>query len=61
MSESMIKLIGLATMILSVFVVLFGAHAGEAGVPEPWGMVAVVAGLLALLVGLVLYAVIKRD
>ena len=61
MSESTIKMIGLATMMLSVFLVLFGAHAAEAGAPEPAGTVAVVAGLLALLVGTILYVVVTKD
>lgn len=48
-------------MMLSVFAILFGAHAGEAGAPEPVGTVLVVVGLVVLLVGLVLYVVVKKG
>ena len=61
MSESTIKMAGLAAMMLSVFAILFGAHAGEAGVPEPLGTALVVAGLVVLLAGLVLYVVVRKD
>lgn len=61
MSESAIKMIGLATMMVSLYLILFGAHASEAGAPGPVGTVLVVVGLLALLVGTVLYAVLKKD
>ena len=61
MRESAIKMLGLAAMMLSVFLILFGAHAAEAGAPEPLGMILVIVGLAALLVGLVLKLVLKKD
>ena len=61
MSKSTIKMIGLAMMMLSVFAILFGAHATQAGAPEPTGIALVLAGLAILLAGLILYAVIDKD
>ncbi len=61
MNESAIKMIGLATMIVSLFLILFGAHASEAGASDLAGTVLVVIGLLALLVGTIWYVVLKKD
>ena len=58
MSEAAVKMLGLALMCLSVFAILFGLHM-PAGVPAWVGAALAWAGFAVLIVGLVLYAVVR--
>ena len=52
-SKTAIKMLGLALMVVGVFAILFGTHLV--------GATCVAIGVIALLVGLVLYAVVRTD
>ena len=59
MSETVVKLAGLACMVVSIFLVLFGLY-----VPEPgsWAMPVLVAGGVVLLIaGSLCYTVYRKD
>lgn len=58
MSETTVKMFGLAIMCLSVFAILFGVHM-PASAPAWIGPALAWAGFAALIVGLVLYAVVR--
>ena len=59
MSEATNKMIGLAIMIVSVFMILFGLHLPE-GVPGFVGSLLAWGGVIALFGGLVLYVVVRK-
>lgn len=55
MSETVVKMAGLACMVVSVFLVLFGLYAPGAGTAL------VTAGVVMLIVGSVCYAVYRKN
>ena len=59
MSETTSKMVGLAIMIVSVFMILFGLHLPE-GLPGFAGPLLAWGGVIALFGGLVLYAVVRK-
>lgn len=71
MSKATIKMIGLACMAISVFIVEFGVHvpaaldmmagAGATASSGSLSTALVVLGLLALLTGFIMYAVVRKD
>lgn len=61
MSESAQKLLGLAVMVVSLFMTLFGIYLPSELLPSLFGSAMVWAGLVALVVGTVLFVVERRD
>lgn len=59
MSETVVKMAGLACMVVSVFLVLFGLYGPEAG---SWMLSALVTGGVALfIVGSICYTVYRKS
>ena len=58
MSETVVKLVGLACMIAGIFMILFGMHL-PAGAPPVLAPLLVGMGVVALLAGSIIYAVVK--
>ncbi|NGM17450.1 hypothetical protein [Xiamenia xianingshaonis] len=71
MGKATIKMIGLACMAMSIFMVEFSIHvpaalammAKASAIPESGFLstVLVVLGLLVLLIGFIMYAVVRKD
>lgn len=59
MSETTYKMLGLAIMVVSVFLILFGLYIPE-DVPSLLGPVLAWGGAFALLGGLILYVVVRK-
>lgn len=62
MNETLIKMVGLATMVLAIFAVLFGAQLPRAlGLGGIVWTVLVAVGVLGFIVGFVLYVAIRKN
>ena len=54
-------MIGLLTMLLSVFLLIGGLYLGQAGVPALVPHLCLIAGLALLVVGVVFYRIMKSE
>ncbi len=60
MSKTTIKMVGLAAMVVSVFMILFGVYLPGLS-SSPVGTALVVGGAVVLLGGFVMYAIVRND
>lgn len=61
MSKSICRMIGLLTMLISVFFLIGGLYLGNSGLPTYVGPCCLGAGLILLVVGVVFYRVLKSE
>jgi len=61
MSKNTCRMIGLLTMLLSVFLLIGGLYLGPAGVPALVPHLCLIAGLALLVVGVVFYRIMKSE
>jgi len=61
MSKSICRMIGLLTMLISVFFLIGGLYLGNAGLPAYVTPCCLAAGLILLVVGIVFYRVLKSE
>ena len=54
-------MIGLLTMLISVFFLIGGLYLGDTGLPDHVRSCCLAAGLILLVVGVVLYRVLKSE
>lgn len=59
MNETVVKMVGLACMVMSIFAVFFGIYIPAAGSLASPMLVA--TGLILFLLGVVLYVVVRKD
>ena len=61
MSKNTCRMIGLLTMLVSVFLLIGGLYLGPAGVPALVPRLCLIAGLVLLVVGVVFYRILKSE
>ena len=61
MSKNTCRMIGLLTMLVSVFLLIGGLYLRPAGVPGLVPRICLIAGLVLLVVGVVFYRVLKSE
>ena len=61
MSKNTCRMIGLLTMLCSVFLLIGGLYLGPAGVPDFVPRICLIAGLVLLVVGVIFYRVLKSE
>ena len=61
MSKNTCRMIGLLTMLVSVFLLMGGLYLGPAGVPGLVPRICLIAGLVLLVAGVVFYRVLKSE
>lgn len=61
MNKNTCRMIGLMTMLISVFFLIGGLYLGNAGLPAYISPCCLGAGLLLLFVGVVFYRVLKSE
>ncbi len=61
MSKNTCRMIGLLTMLISVFFLIGGLYLGNAGLPAYVTPCCLGAGLILLVVGVVFYRVLKSE
>jgi hypothetical protein len=61
MSKNICRMIGLLTMLVSVFFLIGGLYLGSAGLPAFVAPACLSAGLVLLVVGVVFYRVLKSE
>ena len=61
MSKNTCRMIGLLTMLVSVFFLIGGLYLGPAGVPGFVPRLCLITGLVLLVIGVVFYRVLKSE
>ena len=61
MSKNTCRMVGLLMMLISVFLLIGGLFLGSAGLPDFVAPSCLAAGLILLIVGIVLFRVIRSD
>ena len=61
MSKNACRMIGLLTMLVSVFFLIGGLYLGNAGLPAHTAPLCLIAGLILLAVGVVFYRIVKSE
>ena len=61
MSKNTCRMIGLLTMLISVFLLIGGLYLGPAGISGLVPRICLIAGLVLLVVGVVFYRVLKSE
>ena len=61
MSKNLCRMIGLITMLLSVFFLIGGLYLDQAGLPGYVPAVSLIAGLVLLVIGVIFYRVLKSE
>ena len=61
MSKNTCRMIGLLTMLVSVFLLIGGLYLDPAGVPTLAPRLCLIAGLALLVVGVVFYRILKSE
>ena len=61
MSKNTCRMIGLLTMLISVFFLIGGLYLGDTGLPDHVRSCCLAAGLILLAVGVVFYRVLKNE
>ena len=61
MSKNTCRMIGLLTMLISVFFLIGGLYLGNSGIPAYFTSCCLAAGLFLLVVGVVFYRVVKSE
>lgn len=61
MSKNTCRMIGLLTMLVSVFLLIGGLYLGQAGVPGFVPRLCLIVGLALLILGVVFYRVLKSE
>jgi len=61
MSKSLSKIIGIFTLVISIFFILGGVFIPTDGRSDPLSLVSLIFGLFLLALGTVLYKIIKTD
>lgn len=61
MSKNTCRMIGLLTMLISVFFLIGGLYLGDTGLPDHVRSCCLTAGLILLVVGVVLNRVLKSE
>ena len=61
MSKNLCRMIGLITMLVSVFLLIGGLYLDRSGLPDYVPTVSLIAGLVLLVAGVVFYRVLKSE
>jgi len=61
MSKNLCRMIGLLTMLISVFFLIGGLYLDRSGLPEYVPTVSLIAGLVLLVIGVVFYRILKSE
>ena len=61
MSKNTCRMVGLLTILISVFFLIGGLYLGSAGLPDFVAPSCLATGLILLVVGIVFYRVIRSD
>ena len=61
MSKNLCRMIGLITMLLSVFFLIGGLYLGQADLPGFVSTVSLIVGLVLLVIGVIFYRVLKSE
>lgn len=61
MSKNTCRMIGLISMIISMFPLIGGLYLGQAGVPDYVPRICLIAGIILMIIGVVFYRVLKTD
>ncbi len=61
MSKNSCRMIGLLTMLVSVFFLIGGLYLGGAGLPGAVAPACLITGLVLLVIGVVFYRVLKSE
>ena len=61
MSKNTCRMIGLLTMLVSVFLLIGGLYLGPTGVPGLVPRLCLIAGLALLVVGILFYRILKSE
>lgn len=61
MSKNTSRMIGMITMIVSVFFLMGGLYLGQAGISKIVTCVCLIAGVVLLITGTVFYKILKTD
>lgn len=61
MSKNTCRLLGILTMIISVFLLIGGLYLPQAGIAPVITVTSLVAGIVLLIVGIVFYKILKTD
>ncbi|MCR5740580.1 MAG: hypothetical protein K6G43_12255 [Lachnospiraceae bacterium] len=61
MSKNTCRMIGIITMIISVFLIIGGLYLPQTNVSQPVTTICLVSGFLLLCIGIVFYKILKTE